>query len=182
MKAMALAALFVRCGLHVAAAPGARVDLFDAIHADIGDEQDIRESLSTFSAHMANLGSILASADARSLVVLDEVGVDGFNTNLLAERAGVRVRTVYRYFPNKGALLAAVNAEVVAEFQAVAAQEEALRAEWQEKLVQQDVREAEIVDLQKNLKLAEAEQFKTTERAKSLKEHYANTLRISPHT
>lgn len=75
MKAMALAALFVRCGLHVAAAPGARVDLFDAIHADIGDEQDIRESLSTFSAHMANLGSILASADARSLVVLDEVGV-----------------------------------------------------------------------------------------------------------
>lgn len=75
MKALALAALFVRAGLHVPALPGARVGLVDALLADIGDEQDLRESLSTFSAHMANLAQIVDAADAHSLVVLDEVGV-----------------------------------------------------------------------------------------------------------
>jgi DNA mismatch repair protein MutS2 len=75
MKALALAALFVRAGLHVPAGPGARVDLFERILADIGDEQDIRENLSTFSAHMANLARIVDAASERSLVVLDEVGV-----------------------------------------------------------------------------------------------------------
>jgi DNA mismatch repair protein MutS2 len=75
MKAVALAALFARAGLHVPADPGARVDLVDAILADIGDDQDIRESLSTFSAHMANIARIAAGASEHSLVVLDEVGV-----------------------------------------------------------------------------------------------------------
>ena len=75
MKAVALCALFVRAGLHVPAGAGARVDLFDAVLADIGDEQDIRESLSTFSAHMANLARIVALASERALVALDEVGV-----------------------------------------------------------------------------------------------------------
>ncbi len=75
MKAVALAVLLVRAGLFVPAAPGARVDLFDEVLADIGDEQDIREHLSTFSAHMANLARIAREASPRSLVVLDEVGV-----------------------------------------------------------------------------------------------------------
>lgn len=75
MKALAVAALLARAGLHVPAAPGARVDAVERVLADIGDEQDIRESLSTFSAHMANLAGIVASADRRSLVALDEVGV-----------------------------------------------------------------------------------------------------------
>jgi DNA mismatch repair protein MutS2 len=75
MKAVALAALMARAGLHVAAAPGARVGAVDAVLADIGDEQDIRESLSTFSAHMANLAAIAAEAGPRTLVLLDEVGV-----------------------------------------------------------------------------------------------------------
>ncbi len=75
MKALGLAALFVRAGLHVPALAGARVDLVDALLADIGDEQDLRESLSTFSAHMANLARIVDQADAHSLVMLDEVGV-----------------------------------------------------------------------------------------------------------
>jgi len=74
MKAVALAALFVRAGLHVPADAGARVDLFDAILADIGDEQSIGEDLSTFSAHMANLARIVNAASPRSLVILDEVG------------------------------------------------------------------------------------------------------------
>ncbi|MBW1882333.1 MAG: endonuclease MutS2 [Deltaproteobacteria bacterium] len=75
LKSIALAALFVRAGLHVAAGPGARVDLVDHVFADIGDHQDIRESLSTFSAAMANLARILREADENSLVCLDEVGV-----------------------------------------------------------------------------------------------------------
>jgi DNA mismatch repair protein MutS2 len=75
MKALALAALMARAGLHVAAAPGARVGAVEAVLADIGDEQDIRESLSTFSAHMANLAAIVSEAGPRTLVVLDEIGV-----------------------------------------------------------------------------------------------------------
>jgi len=75
LKAAALAALFVRAGMHVPAAEGARVDLFDEILAHIGDEQDLRENLSTFSAHMANLADITRRAGNRSLVVLDEIGV-----------------------------------------------------------------------------------------------------------
>jgi DNA mismatch repair protein MutS2 len=75
LKAAALAVLFVRAGMHVPAAEGARVDLFDEVLAHIGDEQDLRENLSTFSAHMANLADITRRAADRSLVVLDEIGV-----------------------------------------------------------------------------------------------------------
>ena len=74
MKSIALAALGARAGLHVAAAPGARVDWIDQLLADIGDAQNLRENLSTFSAHLANLARIVDVADARTLVVLDEIG------------------------------------------------------------------------------------------------------------
>ncbi len=73
-KSLALATLFTWCGLHVPASRGARVGAMQRVLADIGDEQDLRESLSTFSAHMANLAEVVACADARTLVVLDEVG------------------------------------------------------------------------------------------------------------
>ncbi len=75
MKAVGLAALFVRAGLHVPCEAGARVDAIEHLLADIGDHQDIGESLSTFSAHMANLARIVGVAGPRSLVVLDEIGV-----------------------------------------------------------------------------------------------------------
>lgn len=75
MKSAALALLFARAGLFVPAQAPARVDRFDALLADIGDAQDIREHLSTFSAHMANLARIVARADAGTLVILDELGV-----------------------------------------------------------------------------------------------------------
>jgi DNA mismatch repair protein MutS2 len=75
LKCLALAALFVRAGLHVPAAAGCRVDLVDALLADIGDEQNLLESLSTFSAHVANLARIVEEATPQSLVVLDEIGV-----------------------------------------------------------------------------------------------------------
>lgn len=75
LKSLALAALMVRAGMHVPANPGARVDLVDCVLADIGDHQDIQESLSTFSAAMANLADILREAGPNTLVCLDEIGV-----------------------------------------------------------------------------------------------------------
>ncbi|HEX5067509.1 MAG TPA: Smr/MutS family protein, partial [Myxococcota bacterium] len=74
MKAMALAVLMVRAGMHVPAGAGARVDLFDTVLCDIGDGQSIGENLSTFSAHMASLAAIVEQASARAFVALDEVG------------------------------------------------------------------------------------------------------------
>ncbi len=75
LKCVALAALMVRAGLHVPTDPGARVDLVDRVLTDIGDHQDIQESLSTFSAAMANLAGILRAAGPDTLVCLDEIGV-----------------------------------------------------------------------------------------------------------
>ena len=75
MKSMALAALMVRAGLHVLAEPSARVDLFDGVIAEIGDHQDLAESLSTFSAAMAHLAELLQTAAPHTLVCLDEIGV-----------------------------------------------------------------------------------------------------------
>jgi len=106
LKAVALAALFARAGLHVVADAGARVDLFDSVHADIGDEQDIHDRLSTFSAHMANLATTLREAGEGSLVALDEVGVgtDPGEGAVLAQavleelaEAGARVVTTTHY-------------------------------------------------------------------------------------
>ena len=73
-KAVGLAVLSVRAGLHVACDAGSRVPILDAVFADIGDEQDLRAGLSTFSARMANLASIVLQADARTLVIADEIG------------------------------------------------------------------------------------------------------------
>ena len=75
LKSLGLAALFVRAGLHVPADRGARVALVDDLLADIGDGQDMRESLSTFSAHMVNLATIVGAAARNTLALLDEVGV-----------------------------------------------------------------------------------------------------------
>jgi DNA mismatch repair protein MutS2 len=75
LKSLGLAALMARAGLHVAAEAGARVALVDTVLVDIGDGQDLRESLSTFSAHMVTLAGIVKSASRNSLALLDEVGV-----------------------------------------------------------------------------------------------------------
>ena len=75
MKAVGLAAVMIRLGLHVPAEAGARVDLVDQLLVDIGDGQDLSESLSTFSAHMVNLAAIVDAASDHTLALLDEVGV-----------------------------------------------------------------------------------------------------------
>jgi DNA mismatch repair protein MutS2 len=73
-KAVGLAVLAVRAGLHVPCLEGSRLGMFDRVFADIGDEQDLRAGLSTFSARMTNLARILEEAGPGTLVILDEVG------------------------------------------------------------------------------------------------------------
>ncbi|XVE64523.1 hypothetical protein DITRI_Ditri07aG0107300 [Diplodiscus trichospermus] len=100
LKTVGLAAMMAKSGLHVLSSESAKIPWFDCVFADIGDEQSLSQSLSTFSGHLKQISEIQSQSTSRSLVLLDEVGA---GTNPL-EGAALGM-SLLESFAESGALL-----------------------------------------------------------------------------
>jgi len=101
LKTLGLLALMAHAGLHVPA-EAAHFPLFDGIYADIGDQQSIQQSLSTFSSHLQNLCSIMTQATVKSLVLVDELG-----TSTDPEEGSALAEGILHHFQDRGILTVA---------------------------------------------------------------------------
>jgi DNA mismatch repair protein MutS2 len=98
LKTAGLLSLMAQAGLHISAAPGARVPVFRSVFADIGDEQSIAANLSTFSGHITNIVNMDRRLSVPSLILLDEVGA---GTDPI--EGGALGRAVVEHFRRRGA-------------------------------------------------------------------------------
>ena len=111
LKTVGLLDLMAQSGLHIPASEGT-LSLFDGVYADIGDQQSIERSLSTFSSHVQNLRGIMEWSTGRSLVLIDELG-----TSTDPEEGAALAKAVLGYFAGRGtALVATTHQREVAAF------------------------------------------------------------------
>jgi DNA mismatch repair protein MutS2 len=99
LKTIGLINLMAQSGIPVPAAPESRLPIFDGVFADIGDEQSIEQTLSTFSWHIGNVNRIVRQATGRSLVLLDELG-----TSTDPAEGAALARAILLYFQKRGTL------------------------------------------------------------------------------
>jgi DNA mismatch repair protein MutS2 len=102
LKTIGLLILMAQAGMPIPASAESRLPLFDGVFADIGDEQSIEQTLSTFSWHMGNIVRIIGSATGKSLVLLDELG-----TSTDPAEGSALARAILRYFLARGTLTVA---------------------------------------------------------------------------
>ena len=102
LKTLGLLALMRQAGLQTPCAPTTRLPVFDAVYADVGDQQSIETSVSTFSSHVANIAAILRAATDRSLVLLDEIG-----TSTDPEEGAALAQAILAHLAERGALTVA---------------------------------------------------------------------------